>query len=86
MSKTEFFTRTIGNIQGPDRSGILREDEIENIRYFIKRKNKSQPVQPLPHKGSLPRRRRNSSGNSSVNPVCEKHLLNFLTCWTAVFD
>lgn len=87
MSKAEFLIRTIDDgIQGPDRSGILKESEIQLIMNYIKKKSKKESVPPLPYKGSEPRRRRNSSGNNSMNPVCEKHLLNFLTCWTAVFD
>lgn len=86
MSKAEFFTRTVAEVPGPDRSRILKESEIENILNYIRRKSKNQAVEPLPNKGSEPRRRRNSSGNNSLNPACEKHLLNFLTCWTAVFD
>lgn len=83
MSKAEFLSRTIDDVQGPDRSGILKESEIRLIMSYIKKKNKKELVPSLPYKGSEPRRRRNSSGN---NTMCEKHLLNFLTCWTAVFD
>lgn len=86
MSKNEFLIRTIDDIQGPDRSGFLEESEIQNILNYIKKKSKNQPIQPLPYKGSQARQRRNSCDDNSLNPVCEKHLLNFLTCWTAVFD
>lgn len=86
MTKDEFLTRTIGDIQGPDRSGFLKESEIRDILNYIKKKSKHQTVPPLPFKGSQPRSRRNSSEKTTLNPVCEKHFLNFLTCWTAVFD
>uniref|UniRef100_A0A1Y1NCK5 BACK domain-containing protein n=2 Tax=Photinus pyralis TaxID=7054 RepID=A0A1Y1NCK5_PHOPY len=108
MSKAKFMTRTVDNVKGPSRSGILEEKEWRLIKFYIEEKSKKRPVEELLHKWSRPRTignekpkvlsRRSSSphaGNTSSNTsttncqsktTCEKCLLNFLTCWTAIFD
>ncbi|KAJ8958108.1 hypothetical protein NQ318_006037 [Aromia moschata] len=56
MSKKEFLCRTIDGVKGPDRSGILDENETERILEYIKRRGKNRPSKELPFKGSVPRK------------------------------
>ncbi|KAG5862015.1 hypothetical protein JTB14_000529 [Gonioctena quinquepunctata] len=94
MFKKEFLCRTIDGVKGPDRSGILDENETERILEYVKKKGKNRPTPPLPHKGSVPRKCGSGkpwtyhSGDSSCNTKssCDKFIINFLTCWTAIFD
>ncbi|KAJ8975681.1 hypothetical protein NQ317_005810 [Molorchus minor] len=97
MTKNEFLCRTIDGVKGPDRSGILDENETEKILLHIKKRGKSRPAPELPYKGSLPRKvghekpwvfhsgvTRDSA--CSAKSTCDKFIINFLTCWTAIFD
>ncbi|CAH1981693.1 unnamed protein product [Acanthoscelides obtectus] len=91
MSKKEFLCRTIDGVKGPDRSGVLDEAETERILEHIRKRGKNNPGE-LPFKGSVPRRASNGkhwmlhSGMTSTKGTCDKFIINFLTCWTAVFD
>lgn len=96
MSKSDFLCRTIDGVKGPDRSGILTEGETEKILDHIKKVSKNQTGLELPFKGSRRRKKRvdNATFNSGTSncsstlstSACDKHIINFLTCWTAVFD
>lgn len=97
MSKKDYFCKTVDDIKGPHYSKILDAKEADVIAIYIKKKAKNQPVEELPLKGSLPRKLSNEnskafhsgvSGDSacSVTSSCDKLVINFLTCWTAVFD
>nr|CAH7731567.1 unnamed protein product [Callosobruchus chinensis] len=96
MSKKEFLCRTIDGVKGPDRSGILDESETERILEHIRKRGKNRQDE-LPFKGSVPRRAGHEkpwvfhSGMSrdsacSTKGACDKFIINFLTCWTAIFD
>ncbi|CAH1107586.1 unnamed protein product [Psylliodes chrysocephalus] len=91
MTKKEFLCRTIDGVKGPDRSGILDEYETEKILEYIKKKGGSR----LPYKGGEPRKfiydnnnfqKSNKNSCCSKKSSCDKFIINFLTCWTAVFD
>ncbi|KAJ8924881.1 hypothetical protein NQ315_001036 [Exocentrus adspersus] len=97
MSKREFLCRTVDGVKGPDRSGFLEERETERILDYIKKKRKNRAVEELPHRGSVPRKlcgerprvyHSGMSGDSacSATSTCDKFVINFLTCWTAIFD
>lgn len=90
MSKKDFQCRTVDGVKGPARSGILDDCEIERIlKYLKKGKNRCNGIDELPYKASQPRFfGKNSSNNRhcSERSCCDKWLINFLTCWTAVFD
>ncbi|CAH1155331.1 unnamed protein product [Phaedon cochleariae] len=93
MSKKEFLCRTVDGVKGPDRSGILDEQETERILEYIRRKSKNRPAEELPFKGSVPRKpasekakKFRSDSSCSSKSTCDKFILNFLTCWTAIFD
>uniref|UniRef100_V5I973 BTB/POZ domain-containing protein 2 n=1 Tax=Anoplophora glabripennis TaxID=217634 RepID=V5I973_ANOGL len=97
LSKKEFCCGTVDGVKGPRRSGILEEREVEAILNYIKKKAKNRPLEGLPHKGSLPRRTGNEKSNAfhsgvsgdsvcSAASSCDKFVINFLTCWTVIFD
>ncbi|XP_057664322.1 uncharacterized protein LOC130898804 [Diorhabda carinulata] len=85
MTKKEFLCRTVDGVKGPDRSGILNEVETERILDYIKRKGKNRSGDELPHKGSQPRIV-GSKSETNRESRCDKFIINFFTCWTAVFD
>ncbi|XP_028135885.1 uncharacterized protein LOC114330675 isoform X2 [Diabrotica virgifera virgifera] len=97
MTKKEFLCRTIDGVKGPDRSGMLDEAETERILEYIRKKGKNKPLDELPHKGGTPRKAghekpwkfqsaSSKDSNCSTKSSCDKFIINFLTCWTAVFD
>ncbi|XP_060535373.1 uncharacterized protein LOC132707505 isoform X2 [Cylas formicarius] len=98
MTKREFLTRTVDGVKGPDRSGILDETETNRILEHIRRREKGRKrsaTEELPYKGSQERKPGNlkprvvsldGQNGAKCDGACERALLNFLTCWTAVFD
>lgn len=97
MTKKEFLCRTIDGVKGPDRSGVLEEHETERILEVIRRRAKHLQFEDLPHKGNVPRKvgmekpwKLNSGlsrdSTCSNKNTCDKFIINFLSCWTAIFD
>ncbi|CAG9857048.1 unnamed protein product [Phyllotreta striolata] len=86
MTKKEFLCRTVDGVKGPDRSGVLEESESERILGYIRKKGVGGE---LPRGAGVPRKRP-SRGRGELGcgrrSGCERFLINFLACWTAVFD
>lgn len=88
MSRKDFQCRSVDGVKGPARSGILDDSEIDRIMKYLKRnKNRCSASEELPYKASQHRLiLKKNDRQCNERTSCDKWLINFLTCWTTVFD